>query len=67
MHFVASKSRTANNGTVVKSIRRWFRRQELFLGLMTCFFARNFAKGDNSKHGSGILVGKITATSGNGH
>ena len=31
---------------------------------MTCFSARNFARGDNSKHGIGIFVGKITATSG---
>ena len=30
---------------------------------MTLFFARNLASGDNSKHGSGIFVGKITATS----
>jgi len=33
---------------------------------MTRFPARNFASGDNSKHGSGIFVGKITATSGGG-
>ena len=33
---------------------------------MTCFFARNFASRDNSKHGSGIFVGNITATSGRG-
>ena len=31
---------------------------------MTRFSARNFARGDNLKHGSGIFVGKITATSG---
>jgi len=30
---------------------------------MTRFSARNLASGDNSKHGSGIFVGKITATS----
>jgi len=30
---------------------------------MTVFSARNFARGDNSKHGSGIFVGKIMATS----
>lgn len=30
---------------------------------MTLFFARNLASGDNSKHGSGTFVGKITATS----
>ena len=30
---------------------------------MIPFSARNFANGDNSKHGSGIFVGKITATS----
>jgi len=30
---------------------------------MTRFSARNFARGDNPKHGSGIFVGKITATS----
>ena len=33
---------------------------------MTRFSARNFARGDNPKDGSGILVGKITATSGDG-
>lgn len=31
---------------------------------MICFSARNLASEDNSKHGSGTFVGKITATSG---
>jgi hypothetical protein len=30
---------------------------------MTRFSARNLARKDSSKHGSGIFVGKITATS----
>jgi hypothetical protein len=30
---------------------------------MTRFSARNLARRDSSKHGSGIFVGKITATS----
>ena len=33
---------------------------------MTCLSARNIISGDNSKHGSGILVGRITITSGDG-
>jgi len=33
---------------------------------MICFSAINLANGDSSKHGSGIFVGKITATSGGG-
>ena len=31
---------------------------------MTRFSARNLARGDNLRHGSGIVVGKITATFG---
>ena len=63
MHLAASRSKTENRGTVVKSTGRYFLRQEDFLGLMTCLSAKIFASGDNSKHGRGILVGKITATS----